>query len=347
MAKKRTISIIGGSGYTGGELLRILISHPCIEIQQVTSESNCGKFVHQLHPNLRGRQLIRFCRADEIHPCDVLFLAMPHGKAQSEIGNYAKKAEKIIDLSADFRLRDAARYKHFYGEAHSSLNYLKQFVYGLPEVHRDKIRKAKFVSGVGCNATAAILALYPFFKHKLVKDNLVFGENKCGSSEAGSKPSLGSHHPERSHAVRSYKVTKHRHIGEMEQELGTAAGLHISMTAIELVRGILGTYHFILSKNMDEIEIRKLLRREYGDEPFIRIVKEKSGVYRYPEPKILAGSNYCDIGFELDEDTNRLVVISAIDNLMKGAAGTAVQCMNLMCGYDETTALEFTGLHPV
>ena len=340
------VSIVGASGYGGGELLRILLGHNQIEVAQVTSESNTGKFVFRIHPNLRGQTMLKFCSVNDLESCDLLFLAMPHGKAQENISRFREIAPKIIDLSADFRLNDGELYKEWYNEEHRCGEMLSEFVYGLPELHREEIRNANYISGVGCNATSVNLPLYPLFKAGVVDKVVV--EVKVGSSEAGNKANLGSHHPERSRAVRSFAPTFHRHVAEMVQELGVDRDrIHFSATSIEMVRGILSTSHVFLNRDLSELEIRKIYREAYGSEPFIRIVKDVSGVYRYPEPKILAGSNYCDIGFERDENSNRLVVICAIDNLMKGAAGSAVQCMNLMCGFDEKGGLEFSGLHPV
>jgi N-acetyl-gamma-glutamyl-phosphate/LysW-gamma-L-alpha-aminoadipyl-6-phosphate reductase len=346
------VSIIGGSGYAGGELLRLLLDHPNVEIAQVSSESNLGRYVYAVHPNLRSRTQLKFCQAVQVEPCDVLFAALHHGEAQARITELAKLAPRVIDLSADFRLRDPERYARWYGQEHSAPEWVERFVYGLPELHRDAIREASYVSGVGCNATATILGLYPLFQANLVdrtRDVLV--EVKVGSSEGGRRENPGTHHPERSGAVRSFAPTGHRHTAEIIQELtlgGQEPMIHFSGTAIELVRGVLATGHaFLVDRSLTERDLWKVYRAAYGDEPFVRIVKERQGVYRYPEPKILAGSNYCDVGFELDESTGRVVTISAIDNLMKGAAGSAVQCMNLMCGFGETTGLGFPGLHPI
>jgi N-acetyl-gamma-glutamyl-phosphate/LysW-gamma-L-alpha-aminoadipyl-6-phosphate reductase len=206
---------------------------------------------------------------------------------------------------------------------------------------------------VGCNATATILGLYPLFHADLVdRTRGVIVEVKVGSSEGGKSASDASHHPERSGAVRSFAPTGHRHTAEVIQELtlgDQAPEIHFSGTAIELVRGVLATAHAFLKPGLalTERDLWKVYRAAYGDEPFVRIVKERQGVYRYPEPKILAGSNYADVGFALDESSGRAVAISAIDNLMKGAAGSAVQAMNLMCGFEETAGLEFPGLHPI
>ncbi len=345
------VSIIGGSGYVGGELLRLLLDHPHVAVGQVSSESNLGRYVYFVHPNLRGRTRLKFCRAQDVEPCDVLFVALPHGEAQRRIAQLTSLAPRIIDLSADFRLRDPALYAHWYGHEHAAAEWLERFVYGLPELHRDEIRRASYVSGVGCNATATILALYPLFRADLIdRTRGVVVEVKVGSSEGGKRVGPGSHHPERSGVVRSFAPVGHRHTAEVIQELtlgGQPPTVHFTATAVELVRGVLATAHAFLREPVAERELWRVYRKAYRDETFVRIVKERQGVYRYPEPKILAGSNYCDVGFALDEESGRVVAIAAIDNLMKGAAGSAVQCMNLMCGFDETAGLEFPGLHPI
>ncbi len=337
-------SIVGGSGYAGGELLRLLLRHPEVEVQQVTSERYAGRYVHSVHPNLRDQTRLQFSRLEQLEPCDLLFLALPHGQAARQIDHFATLADRIIDLSADFRLRDAGAYQRWYGAEHPAPAWLDRFVYGLPEVYRGELRDAHYASGVGCNATAVNLALWPLARAGLIE--CVVAEVKVGSSEAGNKHSLASHHPERSGAVRSFAPTGHRHQAEMQQVLGDFE-LHFSATAVELVRGVLCTAHCFLREDLQERDLWKLYRGAYNDEPFIRIVKDRTGVYRYPEPKVLAGTNFCDVGFERDPDSNRVVVISALDNLVKGAAGSAVQSMNVMMGWGETTGLEFVGLHPV
>jgi len=339
-----SVSIVGGSGYTGGELLRLLLFHPHCTVKQVTSERFAGKFVQNAHPNLRKATRLKFCTISELEPCDVLFLCLPHGQTTGRIDEFRELAPKIVDLSADFRLKDTDLYQSYYGRAHERTDMLDSFVYGLPERHREAIKDADFVACPGCNATATILALSPFHRRGLMESAVV--EVKAGSSEGGNASSDASHHPERSGAVRSYKPTGHRHVAEMKQELPGAA-IYFSATSIEMVRGILATCHVFLNTDVAEKDVWKIFREDYGDEPFIRIVKERSGIHRYPEPKLVVGTNYCDIGFEREADSNRLVVISAIDNLMKGAAGQAVQSFNLMLGVEETTGLEFPGLHPI
>ena len=339
-----TASIAGGSGYSGGELIRLLHFHPEVEIAQVTSERLAGRSVHNAHPNLRQISRLTFCALSELEPCDLLFLCLPHGEAMQRIDTLRALAPRVIDLSGDFRLSDAAAYAKWSGQAHPRPELLDDCVYGIPELHRTALSTATFAAGAGCNATVTILALHPLCERGLVEQAVI--EVKAGSSEAGNTATAASHHPERSGAVRSYKPVGHRHVAEMRQELGDTQ-IHFSATSIEMVRGILATCHCFLREPLDEKAVWTLSREAYGDEPFVRIVKERTGIHRYPEPKLLSGSNYCDIGFERDPDSNRLVVISAIDNLMKGAAGQAVQICNVMHGYPETLGLEFPGLHPI
>ena len=340
-------TIIGGSGYTGGELLRLLIPHPKIDIVQVTSRQKLGEYLYQTHPNLRRQTDLKFSDPATLEPTDVLFLALPHGQAQHNIAEYAQKAEHIIDLSADFRLRDAALYKKWYGADHAAPNWMDKFVYGLPELYREELKTAKYVSGVGCNATATNLGLLPLVKAGLIEKHLpIIAELKVGSSEGGASPNAGSHHPERSSAVRTYAPYGHRHTAEVIQESGLA-DVTLTMTSVGLVRGALATVHARVKDGVALKDLWKAYRAVQSENPFIRIVKERRGVYRVPEPKILAGSNYADLGFDLNPETGHVISICAIDNLMKGASGSAVQSMNLMLGFEETLGLAFMGLHPI
>lgn len=347
MTEKLNVSIVGGSGYVGGELLRLLLFHPHVTVKQITSVSQMGKFAHHAHPNLRSATDLQFSHPDTLEPCDLLFLAQPHGYSANHIDHFTKLAERIIDTSADFRLRDAENYSRWYGESHPAPDWLSNFVYGLPERYRAELSEAKYVSGVGCNATVTNLALLPLAQAGLLEGGRVIADIKVGSSEGGARPNEGSHHPERSGAVRSFRPTGHRHQAEVQQACGTDFELFMSITSIELVRGALVTAHCLINEQLEEKDLWKLYRKSYKNEPFIRIVKQKTGIFRYPEPKLLAGSNYCDVGFEVEQDAKRVVVIAAIDNLMKGAAGSAVQSMNVMLGWEETTGLEFPGLHPI
>lgn len=347
MTAKLNVSIVGGSGYVGGELLRLLLFHPNVAVKQITSASQVGKFVHSAHPNLRRVTDLQFGHPDTLEPCDLLFLAQPHGYSARNIEQLAGLAEHIIDTAADFRLDEPAVYEQWYGEAHPAPAWLSKFVYGLPERYRAELAGAKYASGVGCNATVTNLALLPLARTGLLAGGKVVADIKVGSSEGGARPNEGSHHPERSGAIRSFKPTGHRHQAEVRQVAGADFELFMSITSVELVRGALVTAHCLLNEPVEEKELWKIYRQAYKNEPFIRLVKQKTGIFRYPEPKLLAGTNYCDVGFEVEDGANRVVVIAAIDNLMKGAAGSAVQCMNLMLGWPETTALEFPGLHPI
>ncbi len=341
------VSIVGGSGYAGGELLRLLLDHPKVEVAQVTSERNSGKFVYGVHPNLRGRTKLKFSPLSQLEACDVLCLALPHGKAQARIDEFAEKAGKIVDLSADFRLRDPQAYERWYGEPHAAPEWLGKFVYGLPELHREELKGADYVSGVGCNATASNLALLPLVRAGVLDtERSIVVDLKVGSSEGGNKNSLASHHPERSGVVRTFAATQHRHTAEVEQETGLS-DVHLTVTSIELVRGALATVHAWTQEPLEDKDLWKHYRGFAKDQPFVRIVKDKTGIYRYPEPKLLWGTNYADIGFATAGDARRVVSICAIDNLMKGAAGSALQSLNLMMGWEETRGLTFPGLHPV
>src|SRR5579859_2919889 len=348
------VSVGGASGYVGGEVLRLLLGHPHVEIGQVTAERRAGEPIHAAHPNLRGYTDppasagggLRFVAAAALAPCDVLILALPHGEAARQIDHLSTLAPRIVDCSADFRLRDAAAYARWYGAAHPAPDWLPRFTYGLPELHRAAIREAPYVSGVGCNATAVNLALLPLVRAGVLDPQRpIIAEVKVGSSEGGAAPGPASHHPERSGAVRSYAPVGHRHTAEVQAALGRA-DIHLSITAVERVRGALATCHAFLAAPLSERDLWRLYRQAYGAEPFVRIVHERGGLYRHPDPKILAGSNSADVGWALDEQTGRVVALCALDNLMKGAAGTAVQCLNLMCGFEERVGLGFPGLHP-
>ncbi len=347
------VSIVGASGYVGGELLRLLLGHPHTTVAQVTSARQAGRFIHQVHPNLRTsradtrRAALQFVHPDKLEACDLLFLALPHGEAAATIGRYAELAPRIVDCSADFRLRDAAVYRHWYGHDHPAPDWIARFVYGLPEINRAALREARYASGVGCNATATILALLPLVEAGLIdKTAPIVIEVKVGSSEGGAQVSESSHHPERAGVVRSFAPVGHRHTAEVQQATGLI-NVHMSVTSVEVVRGVLATAQIFAARPISEKDLWQAYRAFAADQPFVRLVKERSGIYRYPEPKLLAGSNYADIGFALDERCGRIVSICAIDNLMKGAAGSAVQSMNLMCGLEETAGLDFPGLHPI
>lgn len=349
MSEPLRVGIVGASGYTGGELLRLLLDHPGVHVTLATSEQHAGKPLHQVHPHLRGRSDLRFVGREALIPCDVLFLAMPHGEAQQRIEHYASLAPTLIDLSADFRLADPAEYAAAYGNEHAAPAWLGRFVYGLPELHRDALRGARYASGVGCNATATLLAVWAVACGGLLAaDQPLIADLKVGSSEAGHTPGPASHHPARSGVVRPFKLVGHRHEAEVRQALRPLGSfdVRLSVTSVELVRGVAAAVHVTLPAGLAERDLWACYRAAWRDEPFVRIVHDQAGVHRHPEPRLLAGTNYADVGWEYDPRTGRAVLLCALDNLGKGAAGTAVQCMNLMCGFDETTALTFGGIYP-
>lgn len=351
-----SVSILGASGYTGGELLRILLQHPGVDVVGATSQQFAGEFLHRVHPNLRGRTQLKFMARNELPAADIVFTCVPHGSAMKHVPTLLEQGSKVIDLSADFRLRNAETYRQWYGLDHAAPELLKQAAYGLPEFHRQAIKGARLVSGVGCTATATNLALYPLVKAGLLTTGPVVADIKIGSSASGMEASIASIHAERSRAIRLYAPTSHRHVAEVQQELGHAASgapgtppqIHFTAHAVELVRGVLATCHAFLARpDVTDKDLWKAYRAAYGGEPFVRLVKERAGLHRFPDPKLVAGSNYADVGFEIEEGTNRVVALCAIDNLVKGAAGSAVQCMNLMSGFAETDGLTQIPLHPV
>ena len=348
------IGIIGGSGYVGGELLRLLLLHPQAEVTMVTSRQSVGEFIFNVHPNLRGLTQLKFVPQDmaELQKnCDLIFTATPHGGSVNLVPKLLDAGLKVIDMSADFRLKNPADYEAYYGWKHAHPEMLKEAAYGLPELHREEIKKAKIIACPGCMATTAILGLAPVVKAGLVDKDKIVVDLKVGSSGGGSKPTISSHHPERYSGVRPYKVTGHRHIAEVEQELNalTSEPVKVSFSphAVNMVRGILATIHTFPKQAITNKDIWKTLRGQYEGEPFIRFVKYQKGPYQLPDPKVTMGTNYCDIGFEIDEHANRLLIFSALDNMTKGASGQGVQCMNILMGIDETTGLKSTGFHPM
>ncbi len=337
-------SVVGAGGYIGGEAVRLLAQHPMIELAQVTSNRNAGRPVHTAHPNLRGQTGLAFVGQDDLESCDVLFLATPHGVSGESIERWSALAPVVIDLSADFRLRDpAARARYYRGPAPDP-GWLSRFEPGIPELNREGLRGAKHVAVAGCMANAAILALHPLAAAGLV-DGPVIVDARTGSSGGGTTPDEGSHHPERSGALRMYKPHGHRHTAEIEQACGVP--VRMSVTGVEAVRGVQVVCHVTPARPVTERDLWAVYRDAYGGEPFVRLIRERSPLRRLPEPKILSGTNFCDIGLALDPGGERVVVVSALDNLVKGGAGNAVQCLNLAFGWDERTGLGFAGLHPV
>jgi len=348
------VGIFGGSGYVGGELLRVLLGHNEVEIAFVSSKRFNGKAIYKVHPHLRGLKDLDFSSPstkEATGMAEVFFLSVPHTSSAPLAAVLLEEKKRVIDLSADFRLKNGEEYERWYGWKHPHPELLKHAVLGLPELHREEIKSANLVAVPGCMATASILALVPVIKRELVKANPIVVDVKIGSSGGGSTPTLEGYHPERYSVVRPYKPTGHRHIAEIEQEVGafTDEKVTISFTphAVNMVRGILCTIHTFMRDRLENKDVWKAYREMYGNEPFVRLIKDPTVLHGLPDPKSLIGSNYCDIGFELDDHASRLLLFSAIDNLIKGAAGNAVQCLNLMIGVDESIGLKFPGIHPV
>ncbi len=338
-----SVGVVGGSGYVGGELVRLIEGHPDLHLLQVTSESLANTYVHHKHPNLRGQRPLKFRSIRDLEPCDVLFVGLPHGKSGEYGAQFESLCTYMVDLGADHRLRDPELRNEYYPRLAEG----PPFVYGLPELNRSEIEGARRVAGPGCTAAATILALLPLARAGVLSGGPVVVEVKVGSSAAGASVNPSTHHPERSGVMRSFAPAGHRHEAEVVQALDLAPGtLHYSATAVEAVRGVLATAHCFPAEALGERDLWRIYRESYRDEPFVRIVREKRGLYRYPEPKILSGTNFCEVGFALDPRSDRIVAMAALDNLGKGAAGGAIQSLNLMAGLPEARGLEFIGLHP-
>jgi N-acetyl-gamma-glutamyl-phosphate/LysW-gamma-L-alpha-aminoadipyl-6-phosphate reductase len=342
-----TATVVGGSGFTGGELCRLLADHPNVEIGAVTSRQYENRSLGAVHPNLRDLGL-RFSDPVDLGATDVLFAATPHGVSMERIDEFREAAETVVDLSADFRLPVEA-YDEWY-DSHAAPEHLADAVYGLPELTREELPDADLIAAGGCNATATLLGLAPLVEADLLTDDdRVVVDVKVGSSEGGAGGGVASSHPERSGVVRPYAPTGHRHEAEIETYLGLSTAFTVH--AVDMTRGAAATCHTfpeaVADGEITKADLWSAYREAYEDEPFVDLVAGGSGVYRYPEPKSVAGTNRAEVGFELDEDSGRIVVFSAIDNLVKGSAGQAVHAANVALGLPETAGLDQRGLHPV
>ncbi|MHA1282518.1 MAG: N-acetyl-gamma-glutamyl-phosphate reductase [Promethearchaeota archaeon] len=353
--------VIAASGYAGGETVRLLLNHPNVKLTYITSRRLISKYFHSVYPNFRKISDLKFEEYNAkkaAEKCDIVFLGVPHGVSQNLVPELLEVGLKVIDLSADFRLKDKNVYKKYYKKEHEHPELFEKAVYGVPEIYRDQIKNAQLIAVPGCQAVSAIYGLYPLIKENLIQTNNIIIDSKTGSSGAGASINEASHHPVRANSIRAYKMTGHRHTAEIEQELtnilkkinSEAQPVKVGFSAhgVNLVRGILSTIHVFYdeSKNIDDKILFKVFRSCYNNELFIRIIKQKIGIFRLPDPKIVIGTNYCDIGFQIDEHMNRIVVISALDNLIKGTAGNAVQCMNIMYNLPENIGLDFPGIFP-
>jgi N-acetyl-gamma-glutamyl-phosphate reductase len=342
------VSIAGATGYTGLELLRLLVQHPKVKIQTLTAETHAGKNISEVAPSLAGwlDQPLKKLDPSVAKECDVLFLCLPHTTSMEQVPALMQGSCLVVDLSADYRLRDENVYNQWYKTTHLNPELLKDAVYGLPELHRTAIRQAKLVANPGCYPTGAILALAPVMKEAWVDPNSIIIDSKSGVSGAGRKLSLSTHFCETNEGVSAYGLGEHRHTPEIEQELGALAGKDITVSfsphLMPMTRGILTTAYVQLKTQMDRKTLHAHFTRFYEKEPFVRILP--SG--RFANTHSVAGSNYCDIGVQADARTGRAVITSAIDNLMKGASSQAIQNMNLMMGWEETLGLDAPPLFP-
>jgi N-acetyl-gamma-glutamyl-phosphate/LysW-gamma-L-alpha-aminoadipyl-6-phosphate reductase len=339
------VAVVGGAGYIGGELLRLILGHPDLTLAATTSRRLAGRRVDSTHPNLRGVTDLTFSSPDQLDHYDVVMLATAHTETMSTMAELARVADVVIDLSADFRLADAEVYRRYYGVEHTNPELLGSFVTGLPESHRKQLAEADRISVPGCMATAAMLALQPLAEAGLI-DGLVTVDARTGSSGSGAVPSAANLHAERSGAMRLFAPAGHRHEAEISQSIG---GRPVSMaaTGVEAVRGAQVVCRVPVAEAVDERTLRSRYRECYRDEPFVRVVTTKTGLYRLPEPKILTGTNYCDVGFAIDSTHRQVIAVAALDNLVKGGAGNALQCLNIRFGLAERSGLDFFGLHPI
>lgn len=344
------LGIVGASGYSGSELLRFLVNHPGkLEIALCTSETYAGQCIDSVLPNLRGFLSSKF-EALDIDSLkdrvDVVVLAVPHKVAMSFVPQILAQGLRIVDFSADYRLEDAETYEAWYHVDHTSTSLMSKSVYGLPERYRDCIRSAQLVANPGCYPTSAILAAMPFLKHGIVALDSIIVDSKSGISGAGPKPSENTHYANRESNFIAYNIGVHRHTPEIEQELSAVASEPVRVTftphLVPMTRGILSTVYMQLTEEISTEEAVAIYTNFYKNEPFVRVLPAGT----YPQTKAVLGSNYCDVGLEVDARTRRIVAMAAIDNLGKGAAGAVVQNLNLMFGFKETDGLKVPGMMP-
>jgi N-acetyl-gamma-glutamyl-phosphate reductase len=354
------LAVIGGSGYTGGELLRLLAAHPRVEVVAVTADRHIGAPLPSVFPSLASA-LPPLC-FEALDPAaiapriDAVFVALPHTKAAGPVASFLEAGKAVVDLSADYRLESAAVYEHWYRSRHPCPELLRQAVYGLPEIRRTDIRAARLVASPGCYPTAAILQLAPLAAHGLIQPDTIVIDAKSAISGAGRSPALSYHFPEAHESLEAYQIAQHRHVPEIEQELGRLSMRALGSVAppdgslkvvftphlVPMNRGILSTAYCRLRKPMDPPAVRALYHDYYKGERFIRLQEGESS----PNPRHVRGSNFCDLAVFADGRTEWMITVAALDNLVKGAAGQAIQAMNLMLGFAEELGLTAPGLFP-
>jgi N-acetyl-gamma-glutamyl-phosphate reductase len=344
----KKVAIIGASGYTGVELARILCNHPHITLTTVTSRQYEGQTLGRVFPNL-SKKVDLVC--ENLSPeqlssrADLFFTAVPHKTAMDIVPKLLTEGKKVIDLSADFRIRDVTVYEKWY-QKHTAQQMLAEAVYGLPELYREEIKSSRLIANPGCYPTSIILGLAPLLKAGVIDPQSIIADSKSGTSGAGRSAQVGTLFCEVADGFRAYKVAAHRHTPEIEQEINCLGrcNVNISFTPhlLPISRGILSTVYARLTDSIDTAKIKNLYDEMYNDEYFVRVLPEDS----FPATQFVRGSNYCDIGFKIDPRTGRIIIMSAIDNIVKGAAGQAVQNMNLMCGFPEMAGLEGAPFFP-
>ncbi len=342
------IAIYGASGYTGQELVRLLCRHPQVEVVAITSRKLAGMSIYQVYPHLRGLTELAF---SDLSPqevagiADVVFLALPHSNSMQFAPVFLAAGKKVIDLSADFRLKSKDVYAGWYG-LHSEPGLLLESVYGIPELYRREIAPARLVANPGCYPTSVILALAPLLKAGWLDASSIIVDAKSGVSGAGREAQVGSLFCEVDEGFKAYKIGQHRHTPEIEQELSRLAGSDVQITftphLLPVNRGILSSIYGTLNSDFSAASLRELYEDFFRSEPFVRISREGE----FPNISSVRGTNFCDIGLHVDRRMRRLTVISAIDNLIKGASGQAIQNMNIICGIPEATGLEATAVFP-
>lgn len=346
------VGVVGGTGYTGVELLRLLASHPNVSVDVITSRSEAGRAIADMYPNLRGYYSdLLFTEPDvqKLAACDLVFFATPHGVAHALAAELLAAGTRVIDLSADFRLQNVQEWEEWYGQPHGAPNLISEAVYGLPEVARDKIKEARLVAVPGCYPTAVQLGLLPLFENNLVETQGIIADCKSGVSGAGRGANVPSLFCEAGESMKAYAVGKHRHHPEITQGLTTAAGQAVGLTfvphLVPMIRGIHATLYVRLTSDNQQLtdaELQQFFEDRYKDEPCVDIMPWNS----CPETRSVRGANMCRIGLHRPQGSDLIVVLAVIDNLVKGASGQAVQNMNIMFGQDELAGLHYAGLMP-
>jgi len=346
---KIKVGVIGAGGYAGVTLINILLEHPNVDLTWISSEpAHKGKKLSDLYPYFRGMSDLKCLDPlpkDELPGTDLVFLGVPHGLAMNFVPELRKAGKKVVDLSADYRFTDQSEYEKWY-IPHKGAEYMKEAVYGLPELYKDKIVKAELIGNPGCYPTSAILGAAPLVAKKIVDPVSIIVDSKSGVSGAGRGLNQITHFPECNEGVMAYKIFKHRHTAEINQELGNLAGKKLSLTfvphLIPMNRGILSSIYCKPLKKVEQVELVNIFKDFYKKAPFVRVLEGED----LPSTKHVAATNFCDIAIRVNDDKNQVVIVAAIDNLVKGAAGQAVQNMNLMSGFAEDAGLRKLAVYP-